>query len=245
MKIFHFTLIHYCIFLILSSITVNANNYNESFDSAYELGKNYKTTNEIQLYAPDDYTIDATGNVWLIYLANGKSIIQSYSKEGNYLYGIELPSSAKYALNIEDNYLIVACSSESMILKFTLDGTLINKYSYEEKISIYYWEPIKHIEPFGHFELKKLNGYVSIYLDSPNGHICYFNKKYTNGILHPFSVVLYFFVFLLLITFIEGIIYKIRTKGKIIDAFLFSNIRKAIVKINTKCKESMYPPKQH
>ncbi len=245
MKILHFTLIHFCIFLILSSITVNANNYNESFDSAYELGKNYKTTNEIQLYAPDDYTIDATGNVWLIYLANGKSIIQSYSQKGDYLCGIELPFSAKYALNIEDNYLIVACPNKNTRLKFTLDGMLINKYIDKEKISIYYWDPIKHIEPFGHFELKKLNGYVSIYLDSPEGRICYFNKKYTNGVLQPLFIILYFFIFLLLILFIEGIIYKIRTKGKITNAFLFSNIKKAIVKINTKCKESMYPPKQH
>ena len=96
----------------------------------------------------------------------------------------------------------------------TLDGTLINKYSYEEKVSIYYWSFIKHTEPFGHFELKKINGYVLIYLDSPNGRICYFNKKYTNGILHPLSVVLYFFVFLLLISFIEGVSYKIRKKTK-------------------------------
>ena len=218
------------LFVLLSSlITVSANNYdNNNFDSAYTIGKDYKITDEIPLYAPEDYTVDVSGNVWLVFLANGKSVLQTYSKEGNYLYGIELPFSGKYVLNIDqDNYLIVAYPNKNTRLKFTVDGVLTNRYVDEKKDSFYYnWTPIKHIVPFGQFKMEKVNGYVSIYLENSEGQILYFNKKSINGVLQIILIVLFCLACLFLIILIESIIYKIRKKDKLTNSYFFRFYKK-------------------
>ena len=251
-KIANFILITF-MFTIFINTTVTASDTNLTFDTLV-IGESYQFKGNGVLYAPGDFTIDHQGKVYIHYVYEDKffsfaSAIQVYSPKGAYLYSIHLPH-ADYVLstNKDNDYIYIASTAVNTILEFDQSGILTNIIHNNDRNSPFYNDEFyKEIRPYGKFYQKQTNQNFTIILrKSNNQEAVYFEKNIEKNFMEKLSrtmlILLCIFIFVILL---DGIIYKIRNNGKITDAFLFSNIKKAIVKINTKCKESMYPPKQH
>ena len=251
-KIAKFILITF-MFTIFINTTVTASDTNLTFDTLV-IGESYQFKNSSVLYSYGDFTIDHDGYIYIksTYLKNifaFSSELKVYSPLGDYLYSICIPH-AEYMLTTDPykNHIYAASPAHNTILEFDSKGILINKSQEIDKNSLFYQYTVyKDIKPHGVFYDKHTNKNVAIFLKKNNNQeIVYFKKNIEKSSIEKFFmsmlILLCIFIFVILL---DGIIYKIRNNGKITDAFLFSNIKKAIVKINTKCKESMYPPKQH
>lgn len=211
----------------------------------FKIGESYKTVGDGKLHRTEfSFTVDHNGNIYLICVAKGLSRqLMVYAPSGEYLYSVWLPKE-KYNLltDEEKNHIYIVCTAYKMVYEFDDNGTLLDITHETDSKSKFYQTPIfPKVSPFGEFRKEQTSKNVTIFLRNNGEETVYFQKDFdrlSSDIMASIVLVLIFVIPLLLL--LDGVIYKIRTKGKITDAFFFRCIKRLYKKID----EAKYPQKQ-
>lgn len=91
---------------------------------AYEINKSYKKANEDLLNGVDCIGVDTQDNVYLMNFLF--KTIQVYTNKGEFLYSVKVPTTGTFYFKI-DNYIWVAVARTDKLLKYSLDGYLLEE----------------------------------------------------------------------------------------------------------------------
>lgn len=110
--------------------------------SAYELNKSYRIDKEYILVGVDCIGVDSQENIYLKTVYFERTAILVYSKNGDFSHSINIPTSGTFYFKV-DEYVWVAVVREDTLLKYSLDGLLLQATDIDEEE---YREYIKDIE---------------------------------------------------------------------------------------------------
>lgn len=207
----------------------------------FRVGESYKSISDGKFYdTAFPFTVDHNGNIYLICAANRSRQLMVHTPSGEYLYSIWLPGQ-KYELSTDEkeNHIYVACSAAKTVLKFDDNGMLLDIIHEPDLNSDFYDTPFSpKVDPFGTFRKEQTSKNVTIFLTNGRNKEVYFRKNFDTSCFDMISSILVFIVCgMLFVVLLEGVIYKIKTKGKITDAFFFSRIKM----LYNKCQEAKRP----